>query len=156
MTCYFAEDITRLPGGLQLGDKGFSHTVVCQLHICDQTRSHGFHYSTNSILAHSSFCVPQLRIILDDGYWTDIAGRCLFDNHNLKTRTASLSSPSVLNISSDVDLRLICRLPLRVFVGPSLNSTTSLPSCCCLMIKPLHMNHSAPGNCVDLVAREGF
>ena len=36
MTCYFADYITLLPTGLQFGDKGFSHAVVCQLLICVQ------------------------------------------------------------------------------------------------------------------------
>ena len=54
-------------------------------------------------------------------------------NQSLKSRTGSFFPPSVLYITCDVVLRLIDRPPLRVLVGPSRNSTTSVPSSCCLI-----------------------
>lgn len=56
------------------------------------------------------------------------------DNQSLKRRTGSVF-PSVEYIACGVVLRDIVRPPLRVLVGPSRNSTTSLPSSCCLITK---------------------
>lgn len=57
------------------------------------------------------------------------------DNQSLKRSTGSVFPPSVEYIACGVVLRDIVRPPLRVLVGPSRNSTTSLPSSCCLITK---------------------
>ena len=76
------------------------------------------------------------------------------DNQSLKRRTGSVFPPSVKYIACGVVLRDIVRPPLRVLVGPSRNSTTSLPSSC--LRSPLRRRHSAPGDLYTQVAQSSF
>ena len=56
------------------------------------------------------------------------------DNQSWNSFTGSLFPPSVLNMACGVFLRLMVRPPLRILLGPSRNSTTSVPSSGCLII----------------------
>ena len=58
------------------------------------------------------------------------------DNQSLKSRVGSVFPPaSMLYIACGVVLCLIVRPPLRILVGPSRNSTTSVKSSCGLITR---------------------
>ena len=109
--------------------------MVRQLLICLETGGHGFHDIADGVLSHSNFGAPDIW------YDAQIERPCVL--HSLGSlRQPKLEEPHWIGFSAvgavhicGVVLRLIDRPPLRVLVGPSQNSATSVPSSCCLITR---------------------
>ena len=87
-----------------------------------------------SLVYQTSVDLERLMTLRQSGPVSFIPSRGL-ENQSLKKRTGSVFPPSVLYITCGVVLRLIVSPPLRVLVGPSWNSTSSVPSSHSLMTR---------------------
>ena len=131
VTCYFTNNAARLTRLFQFGHQRFSHAVAGQFFVVFRQEAMDF------------ILILVYQISFDLGLFTTLrySGPLSFlpsgrlDNQSLKRRTGSVFPPSVEYMAFGVVLRDIVRPPLRVLVGLSRNSTTSLPSSCCLMTK---------------------